>query len=462
MIFLAVLAFILKIVILKASNDLNLIENSLSSVIVTVAREVYVKKCSAVRIVYQDNENVLNHLELVTENFLQEPFPVTFETSEEIQIGSKAGLHSCAFILIESLDSFLSVFSKITSNTFNLNGFYTIAFTDNDFNQTDETFELLWKKRIVNVVVLTLSKNLTRISTYYPFNKLRCGDTTAMKIGPREVSKFFRNKLSDLKNCPVAVGAPAIIPFLMMNSKKEVIGRDIEVLKALSHALGFKLDLWFSPHASYYGNLYENGTSTGSFNDLLEGRTDILIGDFFLKFIRMKHLDATATYYNSEIVFTVPPGRELKSFEKLLQPFSQCVWIVLAVFALLISFVILVTKQNWNDMIFGNRSPNLILFSIALGVSIPSFPSTSFARILLMSYILFCLVVQAVYAGLLFTYLQSDSRLKEVSSISEMLENDFKFYTIGLVNDIMKHHQAMLKRYLVVSRYLSNFYVFVE
>lgn len=417
---------------------------SLQNLIVTIATTVYLEECSSVRIVHGD-QNGDYFLENVTERLFKANCPITIESIKAIQNRRNIPT-SCNVIFIDSFNPFLDLFEVLSPKTFNLNGYYTIAFTGNNFNHSGDVIELLWSKRIINVVLLTTSDNLTTASTYYPFNTVQCGDTTVVEINPVEVSEFFFNKPNDLKNCPIAIGAPQINPFIMKNSKKEVVGRDIEILKALSQALRFQVDLWFSPEASYYGNIFENGTALGSFLDLLEGRTDILIGDFFFKLIRTKHLDATTTYYNSEITFVVPPGRELESFEKLLQPFSSCVWIVLVAFGLSISAIIFMIKSTLKKAIFQNRSPYFSLISMALGVSIPTFPSKSFARILLMSFIMFCLVIQAVYSGLLFTFLQTDSRLKEVSSINEMFDKDFKFYTIGLVNDIMKHHQAMNDR----------------
>lgn len=349
---------------------------------------------------------------------------------------------------VDDFDSFLKFFNRLRPNHFKVNGLYTIALMAGKIEEIEEIFRLMWTKKISNVLILFSSGLSVKGFTFYPFNATKCGDTTAfeLKISSADLRDVFADKLSDLKNCPIRVAAPQIVPFIMQNEKKEFIGRDLNVIEAISKALNFMLEIKLSDDAAFYGYLLENGSSAGAFKDLLNAKTDMIISDYFLEFIRLAYLDSSMVYYNSKIVFVVPPGRTLKSIEKILQPFRNSVWILLTSFFLLMFKLILVTRSTVVNEIFGARSPYLSIISIALGVSLPSFSSKNYVRLLIMSFILFSLVLQAAYQGLLFTFIQADGKLSEAQSIDEMVEKDFKFHTIGLVNDIMKHHPRINKR----------------
>lgn len=56
-------------------------------------------------------------------------------------------------------------------------------------------------------------------------------------------------------------------------------------------------------------------------------------------------------------------------------------------------------------------------------------PTRNFARILLMLFLIFCLVIRNVYQGALFKFLQSDGRHKQIDKIDDMLDENHTFYT---------------------------------
>lgn len=80
------------------------------------------------------------------------------------------------------------------------------------------------------------------------------------------------------------------------------------------------------------------------------------------------------------------------------------------------------------------------ILSVFLGVSMPLLPRQSFARSLLMMFLLFSIVKRTLYQGALFQFLQADDRNKEVQSIDELVEKNFKVY---ILPSSLEHTQNM-------------------
>lgn len=357
----------------------------------------------------------------------------------------------CVVLIIESLKLFEKIFVKITAKAFNYQGYYAIILLNGEIDDANEIFRLLWTKRISNVVILYLDMSAVKVTTFFPFNSKSCSDTTPVDVSHFVVAHLFADRTKDLKNCPIRVAAPEIPPFVMTNDKNEVVGRDIDLIKALSEALNFKLDLSYLNYSLAYGFLFDNGTGTGAFKDLLESRADIIISDYFLQVGRLTWLDSSKAYFNTKIVFVVSPGRKLKSIEKLLQPFSKSFWLLLVAYGVLISsaiFLINLKFKSFARSLFNFGSPYLSLLSLVLAVSLTRQPRKSFARLVWVSFVMFCLVLQSVYQGSLFKFLQTDSKLKEVQTIDEMIERDFKFYTIGSTQEFFVDHPRIFSRLL--------------
>jgi hypothetical protein len=84
------------------------------------------------------------------------------------------------------------------------------------------------------------------------------------------------------------------------------------------------------------------------------------------------------------------------------------------------------------DFVVGRniKNPVLNLFNIAFGGALHKTPNRNFARFLLASYFLYCLILRSSYQGKLFNYLQSDLRHPPLGTTKELLENGFTFYCL--------------------------------
>lgn len=369
-----------------------------------------------------------------------EQVSVVLESSNHIE---SEVTRNCNIFLIDSVESFMEIYRKISTKFFEFHGFYTIVLVAGKIDEIQEIFELLWKIEIYNVVVLYSDNLKVKAMTFDPFQPDDCFKAKSMEI--KNFSNLFHNQLKNLNLCSVRVQAPNWEPFSFLRNN-ETYGRDIDLIKALSKILNFTLDLTVLTEMAAWGMIFDNGTSTGAIKNVIESKTDIIIGDYYLRPLRLKVMDASSNYFNADIVFIIPPGRNLRSIEKLIQPFSRTVWIVLLV-SLLISFIFVSMINMRKNRVFGSKISALsLILSIVFAVSIPRQPSRSFARLLLMAFVIFCLVNQAVYQGLLFKFLQLDSKVKEVQSIDEMIEQGFMFYSFDSMYEMIQFEKKITDR----------------
>jgi hypothetical protein len=360
---------------------------------------------------------------------------------------------------IQTFEEFLDIHEKIIRDIFKFNGRYLVVLTCGIIAETREIFKLLWKLQIFNVNVMFEDENgEVLVQTFLPFNAQNCNDTTPILINKFKDGKFingtdnfFPQKMKNLHNCPVRVAIaidnqPYIIQRTSMNGSHDLTGRDIHVLKSLSKSLNFRIDYTYIGEEGYF---YPNGTSIGPLKTLLDGDADISISNWWLKESRLKFFDTTIPYAADQLVFVVPPGKELSALEKLVYPFKLLTWVAI-LFCFLIGFVIIfiIKRQtrNMQDFVFGTgvKHPYLNLFEVFLGVSQKKLPGRNFARFLLMMFLMYSLVIRTVYQASFYQLLKSNKQHMEVQTVDEIIEKEFKFY-VYLGNEDVYHSSAALK-----------------
>jgi hypothetical protein len=63
-------------------------------------------------------------------------------------------------------------------------------------------------------------------------------------------------------------------------------------------------------------------------------------------------------------------------------------------------------------------------------------PVNNFARIILMIFIVFCLVIRTAYQGVLFEMITTDMRKTAPSSMKELLEQNYTIYLWEFVSTV--------------------------
>lgn len=390
-----------------------------------------------------NNESLLadDYSSIILSHFTNGDFALRLENYHKIENLKKLRRFYNTY-LVDSSGSFNKLLEQISHDKFNNDGYFMFVIINGSLANIPDIFQKLWMKYIYNVIVLIEDENSIKLLTFFPFFCNHCNDTKPVEInqfknGSLKVLEHFPNKFKNLFECPIKVGVhntpPSIIQHNFHNGTFQLAGYDMELLNELANTMNFQKDIDVINGQAARGRIYENGSSSGSFNKVINGEVDMIIGDKFLYVSRLKFLSASRSYFNNPLILIVPPGKEFSSFEKLFKPFQSTVWMLLIGVVVVGIFIITLIKfqmPNVGHFVFGKGIKNLYfnILLISVGGSQHIIPQRNFSRFLLMMFLLFCFVQRNLYQGYLFHFMQSDDRAKKVSTVDEMIEKNFDFY----------------------------------
>lgn len=367
----------------------------------------------------------------------------------------------CTIFVGETYRDFLKSFSKHSLKSFKLNGLFLIVSINGEIPEILKFFEILWKLHFFNVnFIFEETNEKISVKTFMPFSNRNWNNTKPILINEfkggkfkNETKNFFPDKMKNLHNRPIRVAVaafskPYVIEEFLPDESYRFSGLDISLIETLSESLNFKIDYTFFKSVGY---IYENGSATESFKALLNNETDVMISGWQLKAYRLNFFDTSTSYWNEKVVFVVPSGKSFTSFEQLVYPFQLLLWMtILSCFVIggLVIFVIETRSKRVMNFVFGTdvRHPYLNMFIAFIGGSQIVLPRRNFARFLLMIFLMYSLIIRTLYQGSYFELLKSNKRHKEVQSIDEMIENDFKFYSVPGYFELVRATKAIGER----------------
>lgn len=149
-------------------------------------------------------------------------------------------------------------------------------------------------------------------------------------------------------------------------------------------------------------------------------------------------------------LYLVPPGEPYTNFEKLFLAFDEATWIMIGVTFSIAFFTIvclIFMSRVVQERAFGSqvKAPWFNVISVFFGISQHVVPRRSFARFLLMSFIVYSLIIRTAYQGKSFEFLQKDVRKSPIRSLKEMNEKGMKLFIVG--NIFSQHYTQMPKAY---------------
>lgn len=169
----------------------------------------------------------------------------------------------------------------MTVEKFDYTGLYTIVLTEPVRNQFATISRILgdcWQLHITNVVLLVeiAVQRKTAIYTYFPFTRFHCETVSPVIINyfmaddtffyPN--SPLFPPKTHNMYKCPIYVASCENVPFMMFSTLADgsfyFDGIDGITLRVLSQRLNFKPIILIPPNDEYGGDIFKNGTMTGS------------------------------------------------------------------------------------------------------------------------------------------------------------------------------------------------------
>lgn len=357
-------------------------------------------------------------------------------------------------ILADSIASFYELMKLSSASDFDFDGFNLFHVQNGTLENVNKILNTMWKLSIYNIIVLFEDKDVVSLISFTPFTSLECGVSKPVIVNQMKDGQFlntdvfFRKKFKNLFNCGVKIAASESTPSLMGTKHSDgsysYHGYDYKLITLLSKLMNFKIDLDFTSKTGSWGEIFENGSSTGTIRKLMDGEADLIVGNLFLMATRMKYMSNTLSYLSIPVVLIIPPGQSFSSFEKLFKPFQTTVWIYVIVIILIGFIVIFITKsqnKSVQHFVFGEgvSYQHLNMLLIFVGGSQHLLPRYNFSRFILMTFILFCLVGRTLYQGSLYKFIQTDNQAAEIATIDELVEQGFEFYMYNTYQDIVKY-----------------------
>jgi hypothetical protein len=254
--------------------------------------------------------------------------------------------------------------------------------------------------RLVNVNSFNLksqkwSKNLTHFEKHQNFHG--CLRVFGIVYGSQA---NFNNEIAEkIGNSPNSL---QLIESYLNKGEKLRVSLD-RVLKIIAKAANF------TPHyqmrVAYYD---DNGKSTFELVST-NGKNFKELDDWFCSYSYYEdhwqnlHLTTIWTKWKDFVIMT-PPGMPFSPYEKLFLPFDQLTWIFLGCTFSIGLFVILIVNQmreKIQNIFFGKgvKSPTVNLLQIFFGIGMTKLPRNNFARIILIQFVMFCVVIRNGYQG---------------------------------------------------------------
>lgn len=349
---------------------------------------------------------------------------------------------------------FLNSYEEFTENllpyfhkfVFDHRGYYILVLTNRQRWVLDDIKNLMknfWNLYIVNLNILIQDVEGAVLSmTYFPYGPGYCEEVRPVVYNKYENDSFssrihFPWKLSDFFGCPLTIAITEAPPFASYVNESYVTGIEGNVVNILAERdiLNFSLKIICGNEIERQGMIYPNGTITGALALLNSRRANFTIGFFDIRAERIDLFDHTTSFYSSKMQFLATVEARLSPLGWIWVAFEVEVWIVIFL-SLLIGFIV-ICSLKWRpryqrDFIVGRNAttPMLNMITIICGNPLHRIPGRNFARTILIYFILFTFVLRTAYQGALYEVAQRDPDY--VDSLSEMLEQNFTFYSAPL------------------------------
>lgn len=323
----------------------------------------------------------------------------------------------------------------------------------------DSNLDFLWKidlteSRIREFYFIIEDEDFISLKTFVWFSQgHQCGAPRLMEVNSFSRKKnVWRNSEFNLKKfrnfygCGIEVNqinsrsnvvTQAIYKLALQTKNRDLLRREFakkNILDLLMNHLNFTKAPKKPKIVAIGKPFFENFAVSWPLIDRIESRA--------LNKTRMEHFYTQPLMFNG-LCFGVPVGEPYNSYEKLVLPFDDEVWILI-ILTFIVTFIIIFLLKfmtfRIKDYVIGENvsSPAFNVILIVFGFSQDPLPQRNFTRFLLIVFILYCLIMRTAWQGKMFEFMQQDMRKPEVKSIEEMIEKNFTLYIESDVTEALR------------------------
>lgn len=308
---------------------------------------------------------------------------------------------------------------------YEISGKYIIICPYSDIYTCDERqiFQTLANLYIVNVVLLKQGENDKPL--IYTYEIVKPGKCTNMEpqlhdwVPDCQEDKCFQSifyeKLKNIYKCPLYISALQQPPFMYLNANaSNPSGGDGEFIKLIASVINATLIMRKPTDVAHWGD-YKNNNWTGSLGDVFNSRAHASMCSAPLTSYKYGNFQISATYYSNEIVWVARLPSLRASWEKMLYPFKSNLHVILIFTFLGIIFFYTLTKANVYRLLkkcikapLFQFKHNWLFYSWALflGMPLSKMPVRTTFRILIFTWIYFCIIIRSAYLAALITSLK--------------------------------------------------------
>lgn len=264
-----------------------------------------VSDCSAIKYVFMETINMLTKTEIGSDFvFLTNKQSRGFEDiikdlpttpikimSSETRFTINSVKNSIIFIWVEDGKSLTRILNSRSATSL-YSARMILVFLNKDEADLLKIFKQFLSLIVYNVNILKSKGEDFEMISMQPFEDNNCGNSnpivtnifnkTSHKWDSKEI---FPNKFKNFHKCPLKVSTLEYPPAVMKKYEDGIpqfYGSDIEVMNGLSSAMNFTVELKYIADPYNFGEIFENGSSTGAISHAFNGDADIAMGFYFL------------------------------------------------------------------------------------------------------------------------------------------------------------------------------------
>lgn len=178
---------------------------------------------------------------------------------------------------------------------------------------------------------------------------------------------------------------------------------------------------------------------------------NLTIGGYLQTTDRASIFQASQPYIQASTIFCFKDKEIHSSFMRLTAPYHGSVWVIIGALLVAAAIIILLTKklnQKWRHFYIGgrlNRTPILNMWTTVLGSPInnPRIAERryfgTFARTIVLLWIILWLLIRSSYMGALYTHLRGKQFTSAFDTIQKIQDSDCKVVASPLVQSTLKH-----------------------
>lgn len=323
------------------------------------------------------------------------------------------------------------------------------------FENVTETVEIIVEhlsdaKVINGIIMLPNPENpLTlHIFSWYPYGNNSCGKNfdKSEKIDSCAFGTFqnntpwFRNEIPrQLSNCTVRIRTVPWPPFVMEPSYhlqgtdlyEFDDGLEIRLFNTISKRMNIGVIYSMSEKKYNWGNVLDNGTATGLFLALQEGRADITMSSLALQQRRAENFDPSKSYIQESLTWCVPHANTQSPFQKLTGTMKLETWcsVTVSYFAFSMAVWSLSYFQKHELSTYKSVSNSFQnVLSLALGVAVRFPPKTYLVRVFLYIWIVATMFFDIEYTTYMISTLTSSKYEEQIKTLEDILKYDLDLY----------------------------------